>query len=205
MPFVPHPTVARLVFNLERGSDSFVNVMYCDPGAALGEAALAVLAQTAYTIYADTILVGLSQLTQLVGVDAYSMASDSAPVGRYVAATPAAGTGSGELLPLQCAGVITWRTAGRGRSARGRSYISGWAEAQSSENALTQAARDLLQTSAQAFRSAFEVDENPLVVYSQWNEGDPRLVGQATLITAAEVRTGVFGSQRDRNRREATA
>lgn len=40
----------------------------------------------------------------------------------------AAGTGTGDLLPLSAAACVTFRTAGAGRSFRGRSYISGFVE-----------------------------------------------------------------------------
>lgn len=40
-----------------------------------------------------------------------------------------AGTNTGEMMPMECAVVISWLTALSGRSYRGRSYIGGWTEA----------------------------------------------------------------------------
>src|ERR1041385_1621876 len=45
---------------------------------------------------------------------------------------PLVGTDSGEDLPYQNAAVITWRTALRGRSFRGRTYLGGFTESFSS-------------------------------------------------------------------------
>ena len=205
MSFVPNLNAVRYVLNLERGDVSWVNVMFPSIGGAPDVATLNALAQNAYGYYAGTFLPILASVAELVSVDAYGMSSTEAPVGHYVPAVPTAGGVGGEMLPLQCAGVVTWRTGGRGRSARGRSYISGWAESSSSENALTTAARDALQTAANAFWAAFLADEHPLCVYSQYTNNAPRPLGLLFPVTAADVRTGVFGSQRDRNHREATA
>lgn len=205
MAFVGNANALRYVFHLERNSDSWVNVFHTRLVGPHTAAQLDTQAEFAYNIYANSLLPPLAAITELVAVDCYSMASPEAPVGHYVAATPETGTGSGEVLPLQSAAVLTWRTGGRGRSARGRSYISGWSEGAASDNALIPGAAASILAAGQAFLAAWLAAEEPLVIYSTQSGGVDRPVASLFDVTACELRTAIFGSQRERNRRESSA
>lgn len=50
---------------------------------------------------------------------------------------PISGTGVGDMLPLNVAAVATMRTAGAGKSFRGRAYFSGFTETQNDVNGRT--------------------------------------------------------------------
>ena len=51
----------------------------------------------------------------------------------------------------------------------------------------------------------WNAEDTPLIVYSQYSEGALRASGLVQPVTGVELRTPVFGSQRDRNQREASA
>lgn len=201
-----NPEAVRLVFNLQQGSRPMVNTVVVDwGGIPTLSAQLDIVAEQAYAAYAGAFMPLLADVTVLESVDAYSLFGPTAPVGHYVPTTPTEGGQAEPAGPLQAAAVLTLRTGGRGRSGRGRMYISGWTETDSEGSSLAEAPAAALLTAANVFRAALLAEELPLQVYSTQTGNAPRAVGLMQPVTAIELRTRVFGSQRDRNQREASA
>ena len=200
------PNVLRIVYNLQQGTRPIVNVMYHDyQEPPISGAQMSNVAAIALGIYAARFLPLLSDLTELQSVQVYSMASSSAYAGSATPVEPIAGQVAGEPLPLQSAAVLTWRTAGRGRSARGRTFISGWSEGSAANSQLNTGPAADLEAAAIGFMNDWNAEDTPLIVYSQYSEGALRPSGLVQPVTGVELRTPVFGSQRDRNQREASA
>lgn len=205
MTFVPNSAVARCSVEYQQGTRPMANVLYVSSGDSFDEGLLLSAATLVYNTIAATWLPLLHTTTVLQSVTAYSMASTTAPVASYSPVTPATGEVTGEVLPLQSAAVLTLRTAARGRSGRGRVYISGWGESSSSGSSLTPAAAAALITAAEAFLAALTVGSFPWVVYSQFSGNAPRPIGLDLAVTEVELRSSVFGSQRNRNKRESSS
>lgn len=205
MPFVPNVAIAKVAIDLQQGTRPFTNVVHVGAPANPDEAQLLTIATLVYDAYTDAFLPLLSNTVVAQSATAYSMASTTAPVAVYSPTTPVVGDVTGDPLPLQSAAVLTLRTNARGRSGRGRMYISGWGELSSAASSLTPAASAALITAASAFRAALLASSVTLVVYSTQSEGDFRTTGVAFPVTSIVLRSAVFGSQRDRNNRESSS
>lgn len=205
MTFVPSPNAVRISLELQQGTRPMANVLHAVVDDSSDPGLLATVAQFAYDTYAATFLPLLSTAVVLQTSTCYSLQSVTAPVASYTPVAPETGDQSGEQLPLQSAAVLTLRTNARGRSGRGRLYLSGWSEGSSSSSSLTPAASAALQTAAGAFLAAWQASDFSLVVFSQYTGNAPRPVGLALPVTEIELRSAVFGSQRNRNRRESSS
>jgi len=111
---------------------------------------------------------------------------------------PLVGGDSGAPLPNTVALVVTWRTATRGRSFRGRTYLGGWGEAASSGNSPGATPLDAVRTAATDLISNLG---GTLGVLSRHHNGDLRSEAIITEITAAEV-GAVWDTMRSRKQAE---
>jgi hypothetical protein len=104
------------------------------------------------------------------------------------------GHNTGTPMPNACAFGITWQTAHRGKSYRGRSYIPGVSTDQvvdTKTRTLTAGAQTVLQTAAAAFTGslAAQTPALTLVVLS-------RKLGLATTVTTGRSNPGVVEQRR---------
>lgn len=202
MAFIPTPGGVRVVLTHQMGLLSWNNILHTEtsPGASAED--LEFIAEQFYTAWGDTILPGLANAVTLASASAYSLDSASAPIGTYVPEVPVVGGIAGDPLPPQAAVVVTLRTANRGRSGRGRIYISGFSEGDSTGSQINVPRAATIQTGMTAFRAALAAQLIPLSVLSQYTAGAPRAAGLLQTVTAHDVRNNTFGSQRRRNRRQ---
>lgn len=205
MAFVPNVAVAKVAMDFQQGTRPFTNVLHVGAPANPDESQLLTIATLVYDAFTDAFMPLLAGATVAQSATAYSMASTTAPVATFAPTTPVIGGQGGDPLPLQSAAVLTLRTNARGRSGRGRIYLSGWSEGSSVSSSLTPAASAALTTAAAAFRAALLASSITLVVYSTQSGGVDRTTGVAFPVTSIVLRSAVFGSQRDRNNRESSS
>lgn len=123
--------------------------------------------------------------------------------------TPLAGGGTGDVLPLNVASCVTLRTALAGKSFRGRTYISGFAESENDAGGrITTAANNAAAAFITAINTALNTAGVPLAVLSRPYAGKtvpaktfPARTGQGNIVTAAIVRDTKWESQRRRTGR----
>jgi hypothetical protein len=106
---------------------------------------------------------------------------------------PIVGTDSGDMLPLQTAGLISWYTARRGRSFRGRTYLGGFCENFSSGAHID----STLHTAIAAFADDLLSTSNYLGIISRYESGVLRDPGIITPITSRVVHD-LWATQRRR-------
>jgi hypothetical protein len=111
---------------------------------------------------------------------------------------PIAGGDAGAPLPNQTALVVTWRTATRGRSFRGRTYTGGWGEAASNGNSPNNTALTAIRGASEDLITAFG---GALGVLSRVHDKDLRSEAILTEITASEV-GAVWDEMRSRKQTE---
>jgi len=109
---------------------------------------------------------------------------------------PGAISASG-AMPGNVAVCVSLRTAGRGRSARGRNYWCGLTEAQCSGNALTGAIIDDIPQAYMEIMTYIPVDYTWVVV-SRYHDGAPRASGLAQPVTQALLVDSNLDSMRRR-------
>jgi hypothetical protein len=112
---------------------------------------------------------------------------------------PSTGTSGGDPLPNNCAHCVSFRTAGRGRSARGRNYVGGLAESASNGSTLNATIianhinAYLLLIGAGGFVAGLE-----WVVLSRFHNGVARATALSQPITNVISVDAVMDSQRRR-------
>lgn len=109
-----------------------------------------------------------------------------------------AGSTSGLVKPNNVAFVITHRTAARGKSFRGRSYIAGWTDSTVTGNYLGVAYADGLAASFNSMRTDLALDDIKFCVLSRRINGAWRENGVATPVTLSLYRDLALDSQRGR-------
>jgi hypothetical protein len=127
------------------------------------------------------------------------LSSQTAPTVTVVPGTNVLGSGTADPLPNNVALCVSFRTEGRGRSARGRNYISGHAETSLSGNTFN-------ATVSNGIRDAYEelLDATTYtgswtwVVLSRFEDGVARAAGLVQPVTAVVLTDTTVDSQRRR-------
>lgn len=115
--------------------------------------------------------------------------------------TPVVGaTGSGEQLPPQSAIVLSWKTALKGRSFRGRTYLPGYGEIDQNAGVLGSSAltaANTIVTQMLAVYGPTGTDANwQFGVISRIAAGVPRITPIFTAVTSGAARSTVFTQRR---------
>jgi hypothetical protein len=135
---------------------------------------------------------------QLVSTEVYmvDLTSNTGATATFPAFTSPSGNITAESN--QVAFCITHRTANRGRSFRGRTYISGLAKTNITQNTVDLSVANGLRDAFNDFRDLMQVAGTPLVVVSRKANGVDRTTGLATPITESLYRDRFVDSQRRR-------
>lgn len=125
----------------------------------------------------------------------------------FTTGLPLAGSGNEESMPNNVAPAITFHTASRGRSFRGRNYISGIPASQCNGNRLLGAYGDFLTAAYNALLAVATANACEWVVVSRYSgtaivdgkkKAVPRVTGISTPILSASFKDLVVDSQRNR-------
>lgn len=196
MAFVPTPHGARIVQSLTRGTESFSYTWYATK-AGYDHTALVELANLVDNVFNAGMKSNFSTGITYVGCTCYDARESD---GEVVVDTGSAGPGTmtGEPLPINLAVCVTLRTAGRGRSSRGRKYISGFTESliTSGEWSATAvaAAANLCTNTIQAIQDAGW----SAVIRSIQQDGVLLSTANVRAITSIMVRSNKVATQRRR-------
>ena len=201
MAFVPNPLVIRVVHRMDRAGLPLYNVFHHGIPAGMSAEIATAYAGLLGLLYTNTILEQLSGSVNYEECIVYFMASESAPTGAWSAPDPSPGGLAFEGNNRGGAAVVTFRTANRGRSGRGRVYLGGLAETSVLEGVITGPYGASLELAVNNYRTGAAAEELPLIVYSQFTNGAPRTTGLAQPVTSVELRSNILGSQRRRNHR----
>lgn len=201
MPFIPNAAVIRVVHRMNRQNVPIYNVFHHTIPPGISPALMQAYAGILGLLYTNTILEQLSAGVNYEECVVYSMQSESAPTGSWSAPDPSPGGIDDEGNNRGAAAVITFRTANRGRSGRGRVYLGGVAEIGVVEGVLTGPYGASLEAVVENYRTGAAAEDLPLIVYSQFTANAPRVVGLAQPVVSVELRSNILGSQRRRNQR----
>lgn len=196
MAFIPTPHCARLVLNFRIGLFDWSNVMHCTK-TDYTEAEMQDLADDMDT-YLGTELAGYLNDVTYVGVTAYDIRTSDGPVYVANAASGTGTAGAGDTISPALAIVVTTRTAARGRSGRGRQYLSGFAEGSIEDGIWSAAAVGGAGTYIAARKAVIENAGFTWVVRSTQQDGTLLTTAVTRAITSYEVRSNAPGTQRRR-------
>jgi hypothetical protein len=135
-----------------------------------------------------------------VNVETYAvdLASQTGPVASFPAFATPGGAATGAPVPNNAALCITHRTAKRGRSYRGRTFIAGIAKSVVNGSFVQSDTVAALVANFNTLRTESEAADLPLVIASRYNGGVARVTGVGTDVTACVALDNVLDSQRRR-------
>lgn len=198
MAFIPVLNTAAVVVAYTYAQQRMINTLHVEGGSAWDLGGLTLLAGVVRNWFVTTLLPLLSSDGVYLEAIATSLQDASAPQFVLTEPVPLPGGTLEEVLPGGVAMCWTWRTALRGRSFRGRSYISmlPFSGLQAGRFTTTYAA--FMQSAAEALITDIDAQGWELVVVSRQANGVPRIAGVTTPVTTVSIDLDP-DSQRRRN------
>jgi hypothetical protein len=126
------------------------------------------------------------------------LTTQTGPTDTLAYVTPIPGERAHESLPNNVALTVSFRTAARGRSARGRNYIAGLSDDQVLHNTVDASVASGLAAAYNDIPARLEGLGYGWVVVSKKSGGVPRVAGLARPVTTAIVVDRTVDSQRRR-------
>lgn len=199
MVFVPVPQgiMAELRFRLD--GQRLENVLWFDAGEAVVPATLVTVGAMLKNWW-DTGQQGntTSQMT-LEEVYVSDQSSSTGPTYTYVTGLPLAGTDTPPSAPNALALCVSFRTATRGRSGRGRNYVAGMPQSQLVSNDWS---TTYINSCVGYYNNLIGLAADNGVTWcvcSRFHEGAPRALGQLLPIVAALAVDATVDTQRRRS------
>lgn len=197
MAFVPNSTVAMAVMIYETSSTQWTNTLYFENPGGFDASLLETLTDNLLNWSSNYIMPELPSDTALIGCTAYSLASLEAPLFANTLPAPVPGTDGISSAALNVALAVSFRTAVRGRTGRGRNYIAGMSETRVGPNTFTVSWADAVVLAYDRLRSPGDAGFN-WGVYSRFLNKAPRANGAFFDITSVQVSDYKVDTQRRR-------
>lgn len=173
------------------------NVMHVEDGAGWTVTKLNNLAALFAAWWNTDLRTHLDNDISLQRIKCTDLTTQTAPTVTYTTGLPLAGTQVGNTLPNNCAAVVTFRTALRGRSYRGRVYIAGMDDANVTNSAIAAAWASAIETDFANLNADLVAAGQEHVVLSRYTNKAARAAGVGTPVVSYEV-DGDMDSQRRR-------
>jgi len=198
MAFVPVTNVAMAEIRMIWDGQRVENTLYFLGGGAWNTTQLGTLAFDLRGWWDSNIAPEISNTVSLSEVYITDLSTATSPTMQAPGGPSYAGGLTGPTLPNSVSLAVSFRTAGRGRSSRGRNFAVGLTESQVVGN-------EVVGTAIDALIDAYEVLLNlPLpntaewVVVSRFTNGAPRASGVAAPVTDVVIVDPVVDTQRRR-------
>jgi len=196
--FIPVPQTARFELIVDWNQQRMENVYHVHRPSTSWDATSLTSMAAILKAWWDASLKGqVSNAANLVEIIATDFTTPNSARVEYTTGLPIAGTNAGAALPANVTAAISWRTAFRGRSFRGRTFHVGFTGTMIVGSAVAGASQTALQTAYNALMVAVNSADTQLVVVSRFAASLPRIAGISTPITAVTV-DGNVDSQRRR-------
>jgi len=197
MSFIPAENVVQveMVFNWNTQIVENVHHFHCDSGPSLLD--MPSLLDSCRLAWSNAIRTLTAPTVSLVSMKASDLTDQHSFTFTTAVNLPMAGTSASPSLPNNCACVVTKRTALRGRSYRGRTYVPGLTEAVVTDNLIT----STFLTGAQGYitgMSTFTISGRTytLGVLSRYLNNAPRLTGSIDPVISATASSTVASQRR---------
>lgn len=125
MAFIGAVNTVKAVLEQLFGTQTLANILYFTRTGGWDEATMEDLADALITWWDATLKTMANSALSLTGVTVTDVETSTGPTITVPVSPASAGGGAGPATPTNAAAVVTFRTAGRGRSARGRNYVGG--------------------------------------------------------------------------------
>lgn len=192
MPFIPFADTVRAAIRYRVSTHEWVNTMWFRNLGGFSEVTAETLAEDLATWVVGVLGPSYQVLVQFVDVTVYDMTSDSGFVIVNDDGAGVIGEGAGNILPLNTALTVTFQTNKRGRSYRGRNYLTGFEENVANEAVWTSLHLDNIEAAYAALEPLIDDAGWQHVVASQYQDGAPLLVGVTTPVTNYRANARVY-------------
>lgn len=198
MAFIPTPNAARVVIGQQLFGQSVSNTLWFSKGSPFTLSELTDLATDVMTEWLAEMATHQGEALEYLQVQAYGMESETAPVATVP--FPAGSQGLKTLtpsLPGNVALVVKFTTANRGRSGRGRIYLSGLTEGDVDNNSISVTLANSLANALATIIGNVEVANGvDHCVVSQYTGGLARASGLIQEVTGMVVNLRVDTQRR---------
>jgi hypothetical protein len=201
MPFQVAPGCAEFSFNQRlHGQRVQNNITLWSPGLVWTSEDLTTAANALYGWFGGTVMANLSYELTLVEVVGKYLGMESGPIGTRAPAEAMAGLGGDQSSPANVTACISFRTGLSGRSYRGRNYIAGIQEEDTSGSRFAAALLTGLQSAYEALGDVLTGLANPAqhVVLSRYALGSLRPEAIPTAVLSYLFVDDAVDSQRRR-------
>jgi hypothetical protein len=199
VPFVPAPNTleARLRYNI--GTQLIENTLYFQGSAGVTTTLANTLGTNLITWWNTNFKASTTNLMALDQVYLTDLTFQNSFTVSVTAGLPSVGTSAIEALPFNCALCISFRTNNRGRSGRGRNYVSGLTENDQAASVIAAGRVSAAVTAYTALIGAGTFTPGlQWCVVSRFNGGIPRAQALVQPITNVLAVDNVIDSQRRR-------
>lgn len=205
MPFIPVPGVLQV--NLQYGAlgEPFENTLYFEKAGAWTGTEMGELGLSLHDWWVASMAPIFPTGVSLINIKMTDLTTATSGGMDYGTDLPESGTVNDEIAPLNVAPCISIRTASRGRSNRGRNYISGLGVGSIANNTIVGTAMTALVAAYNGLFSVATDNGCVPVVVSRYSGVDPvthdpipRAEGVTTPVTGYSFTDNVVDSQRRR-------
>lgn len=199
MPFVPVSDTIEVDMRMRLDGQRIENTLYFFKIGGWASADVPVVYNAMLLWWNAELAVPLSNQLTLAEIGIVDLSSDSGF--SYDIPTPVpnpAGDSAEPPLPNNVALCVSFRTAGRGRSRRGRNYVPGLVRTSVNNNTVDNTTAGTISDAYNELLTVAPTFDGVWVVVSRYEDGAPRVAGITTPITAATIVDHTVDSQRRR-------
>lgn len=198
MAFIPVTNVAMVEIRMNWDGQHVENTLYFLGGGAWNTTQLGTLAFDIRTWWDASIAPEISNTVELSEVYVTDLTSATSPTAQAAGGPSFAGGLTNPSLPNSVSLAVSFRTAGRGRSSRGRNYVVGLTESQVVGNEVVGTAVDALIDAYEVLLGLALPNTAEWVVVSRFTNNAPRASGVTAPVTDVVVVDPVVDSMRRR-------
>jgi hypothetical protein len=199
MPFVAAPNTIMAEMRMLIGVNRLENVLYFQGSAGVNTTLMTTLGNNLANWWDASLTPQLSTQLQLVEVYLTDLTTQTSPTVSIPKAPPLTGNNAADLLPNNVALCVSFRTNGRGKSARGRNYVPGLVETEVSGSIVASTTTTPVVAAYNALKGAGTFTAGlEWVVVSRFHDNAPRTVALVQPITSVVLVDSVVDSQRRR-------
>lgn len=198
MPFIAVPNTIQANLRLTWQGQEVENVLHFLAPAAVTPADLAAVAEGVEDWWVTNMPALVNADCQYRETYAVDISSQTGGVFTASGGSGTSGTAGAASLPNHCTIAVSYRTAFRGRSYRGRSYHIGLTEAQVTGNEVVPSIVTLLNSTYSLLLNTANFGGCALAVASRYLNNAPRVIGVATEVIDVVLADPTVDSQRRR-------
>lgn len=199
MAFVPVPNTLQAELRFLFGSQKCENVLYFTGSGGVTPALATTLGAALVAWWNAQFKAASPTIMSLTEVYLTDLSTATSFTVSYVTGLPSAGSSAVDPLPFNCSHCVSFRTANRGRSGRGRNYVMGLSDSEAVASVITVTRRNIdVNAYAALVGAGTFVAGLQFCVVSRISNGVPRASGLIQPVTAVLSVDDTIDSQRRR-------